>query len=72
MIVDLDELDRNNEYIRKINAAALEEIVWVRGGKAIPVTDQQRSEFVFIGLNNENFPDVMEIEQHETNDRNQI
>ena len=66
MIVDLDELDRCNEYIRGINAEKLSSIVWVRFGTLIPVTDQQRKEFAVIGLNNANFPCVMEIEKPES------
>ena len=32
----------------------------------MPVTDQQRKEFAVIGLNNANFPCVMEIEKPES------
>ena len=63
MIVELNELDKAFEFVRSINTTGLCEIVWTRGGTVIPVTDRQREEFKFFGLNNANFPEIMAIEE---------
>lgn len=62
MIVDLNELDRCFDYIKSINDANIEKIVWKRGDKKIEVTASQIHEFKFIGLNNVNFPLMFDIE----------
>lgn len=59
MIVDLDELDRHFEYVRSINSAELRDITWVRNGVPMSITEEQISDFRFIGLSNVNFPDLI-------------
>jgi len=62
MIVDLNQLDSCMDYLDGVRKAKLEDIVWTRGDTVIPVTDEQRADFRFIGLSNVEFPWVAEIE----------
>lgn len=65
MIVNLNELDASLDYLNSICKEKLEDIVWKRGETVIPVTDDQRSDYRFIGLSNVEFPWVAEIEGQE-------
>lgn len=58
LVVDLDELERCQEYLRKINAVSLSYIRWRRNGVNVNPKPEDLEEWKFIGLNNTAFAEL--------------
>jgi hypothetical protein len=56
MKVDVNELERCLRYLKEINNAALEDIVWMRGDTPLSVDPDALWSFSFVGLSNRDFP----------------
>jgi hypothetical protein len=59
LVVDVNEVERCLRYFKAINETDIDNIVWKRGDKALPVDPVAIPEFRFIGLSNRDFPSVM-------------
>lgn len=58
LVVDLEELERVQEYLRQINAVSLSEIRWQRNGVNVNPTPEDLEEWKFIGLSNTAFAEL--------------
>ena len=58
MVVDVDEIERCLRYFKAINAANLNEIIWVRGNEKLTPDAEVLEEYRFLGLSNRDFPSV--------------
>ena len=58
MNVDLYHLQKALFLIRHVNATPLSEIVWMLGGKAVPVDGSLIAEWKYIGMSNVEFAKV--------------
>jgi hypothetical protein len=54
--VDLCTLEAVKDYLRKINRANIEDIVWVRNGEIVSCGDISVADWKFAGLDNTDFP----------------
>lgn len=56
MIVDIAEIERYLQFFRVINAADIEQIVWVRGDEVLTPDPVAIEDHKFSGLSNRDFP----------------
>lgn len=55
LVVDLDELQRLVDQLRKLESVDLVDVAWFKDGKQVKVNSDDVEKFKFIGLNNRDF-----------------
>lgn len=66
LTVELDQLDAVMEYLGRINRQPLKDIIWLRTGTVLKVTDEQYETWRFTGMNNRDFG-LMVVEGDQSN-----
>ncbi len=62
-IVDVDEILKMKAHMRFINTKAFDQIIWMRNGRVVEISENKIEDFKLTGLNNTDFVEFLNEER---------